>query len=93
MKCTRLQDGLEHTWAVNVAAPFLLTGELLDLIAERIVNVSSISMADKLDFDTLPQVGWAPRVRAWFGGVGEQGWHMFLVGGKVFDVRAMHALA
>ena len=41
---------------MNVAAPFLLTGELLDLVTERIVNVSSISMADSLDFDDLQQV-------------------------------------
>ena len=27
-----VQDGLEETWAVNVAAPFLLTASLIDLI-------------------------------------------------------------
>jgi len=37
-------DGLEMTWAVNVAAPFLLTAELLPLIVERIINISSISV-------------------------------------------------
>lgn len=50
------QDGLEMTWAVNVAAPFLLTGELLPLISERIINVTSISLADSIDFDNLQQV-------------------------------------
>lgn len=51
------QDGLGETWAVNTVAPFLLTGGLLDLITQRIVNVSSISMADRLDWDRLQQVG------------------------------------
>lgn len=46
---------------MNVAAPFLLTGELLDLVTERIVNVSSISMADSLDFEDLQQVQGAGR--------------------------------
>ena len=40
-------DGLEMTFAVNVAAPFLLTGLLLSTLQRRkksrIVNVSSIS--------------------------------------------------
>jgi NAD(P)-dependent dehydrogenase (short-subunit alcohol dehydrogenase family) len=44
------------TWAVNVAAPFLLTGCLLDVVAERVVNVSSISAASSLDFGNLQQV-------------------------------------
>ncbi|KAL4431285.1 hypothetical protein ABPG75_006541 [Micractinium tetrahymenae] len=47
------QDDLEETWAVNVAAPFLLTSSLLDLITDRIINVSSISLADTLDWDNL----------------------------------------
>lgn len=47
------QDGLEETWAVNVAAPFLLTLELLDLVTERIINVTSISLSDSLAFDNL----------------------------------------
>ena len=55
-----LQDGLEMTWAVNVAAPFLLTGCLLDVVAERVVNVSSISAASSLDFDNLQQVPLPP---------------------------------
>jgi NAD(P)-dependent dehydrogenase (short-subunit alcohol dehydrogenase family) len=48
------------TWAVNVAAPFLLTGCLLDVVAERVVNVSSISAASSLDFDNLQQVPLPP---------------------------------
>ena len=51
-----LQDGLEMTWAVNVAAPFLLTACLLDVVAERVVNVSSISAASSIDFGNLQQV-------------------------------------
>ncbi|PRW58590.1 short chain dehydrogenase reductase family isoform B [Chlorella sorokiniana] len=47
------EDGLEETWAVNVAAPFLLTASLIDIITERIINVSSISLSEKLDFDNL----------------------------------------
>lgn len=43
-------------WAVNVASPFLLTAELLDVISERIINVSSISLADTLDFNNIQQV-------------------------------------
>eukprot|EP00887_Chlorella_sp_A99_P005749 scaffold1.g5749.t1 len=46
-------DGLERTWAVNVAAPFLLTAELLPLVGQRIVQVSSISMPDRLDWENL----------------------------------------
>jgi hypothetical protein len=63
-----LQDGLESTWAVNVAAPFLLTGDLLDLVVDRVVNVSSISMADRLDFEDLQQV---PRsvLAGWLAGM------------------------
>lgn len=49
------EDGLEMTWAVNVAAPFLLTSELLPLIDERIINVSSISLADSIDLDNTQQ--------------------------------------
>lgn len=51
-------DGLEHTFAVNHLAPFLLTGLLLDrLIASapaRVVTVSSGAQAmGKIDFDDL----------------------------------------
>lgn len=51
-------DGLEMTWAVNVAAPFLLTSLLLGAVRERVVNVSSISAASSLDWGNLQQVGW-----------------------------------
>lgn len=52
-------EGLEMTWAVNVAAPFVLAAELLDCITERIVNVSSISLADSLDWDnTQAEKSW-----------------------------------
>ena len=44
-------DGMEMTWAVNTAAPFLLTAALLPLISSRIVNSSSISLADHVDFN------------------------------------------
>ncbi|XP_072030569.1 retinol dehydrogenase 14-like [Amphiura filiformis] len=50
-------DGHEMTFAINVLAPFLLTSLLLDLLkkgsASRIVNVSSISQASRIDFDNL----------------------------------------
>ncbi|KAL4428803.1 hypothetical protein ABPG77_005241 [Micractinium sp. CCAP 211/92] len=49
------QDGLEMTWAVNVAAPFLLTACLLGTVQRRIVNVASISAASSIDFDNLQQ--------------------------------------
>ena len=38
-----------------MVAPFLLTAELLDKVKERIINVSSISLADTLEFDNLQQ--------------------------------------
>ena len=44
------------TWAVNVAAPFLLTACLLDNVTGRIVNVASISAAGSIDFGNLQQV-------------------------------------
>lgn len=50
------QDGLELTFGVNVAAPFLLTSLLLPSVAERVVNVASISAASSIDFDNLQQV-------------------------------------
>lgn len=49
-------SGLEKTWAVNVAAPYLLTSRLFDIIKERIVNVASISAASSIDFNNLQQV-------------------------------------
>lgn len=49
------QDGLEMTWAVNVAAPFLLTACLLEAVKERVVVVSSISAASSIDWGNLQQ--------------------------------------
>lgn len=48
-------DGYEYTWAVNVLAPFLLTSCLLDVVASRIVNVSSLSASRGIDWDNLQQ--------------------------------------
>jgi NAD(P)-dependent dehydrogenase (short-subunit alcohol dehydrogenase family) len=45
------------TWAVNVAAPFLLTSLLLPCISQRVVTVASISAASSIDFANLQQVG------------------------------------
>jgi len=42
-------DGLEMTWAVNTASPFLLTAELLPAISGKIVNCSSIGLADQIE--------------------------------------------
>jgi NAD(P)-dependent dehydrogenase (short-subunit alcohol dehydrogenase family) len=53
-----VQDGFELTWAVNVAAPFLLTACLLPAVTDRVVNVASISAASSIDFGNLQQVGW-----------------------------------
>eukprot|EP00899_Mesostigma_viride_P020214 jgi/Mesvir1/28194/Mv04748-RA.1 len=54
------EDGFEMTWAVNVLAPYMLTGLLLDLVrggtTPRIINVSSISQSDGgggVDFSNL----------------------------------------
>lgn len=44
------------TWAVNVAAPFLLTACLLEAVGERVVVVSSISAASSIDWANLQQV-------------------------------------
>ncbi|KAI3437668.1 hypothetical protein D9Q98_000118 [Chlorella vulgaris] len=49
------QDGFELTWAVNVAAPFLLTACLLPAVTDRVVNVASISAASSIDFGNLQQ--------------------------------------
>ncbi|CAN0106759.1 unnamed protein product [Ectocarpus fasciculatus] len=51
-------DGLEYTFAVNVLAPYVITGRLLDLVAKapgggRVVNVASLSASYSLDFDNL----------------------------------------
>jgi NAD(P)-dependent dehydrogenase (short-subunit alcohol dehydrogenase family) len=51
-------DGLEHTFALNYLAPFLLTNLLLDRLTAsapaRIVSVSSgAHTAGRLDFDDL----------------------------------------
>lgn len=48
-------DGLEMTWAVNVAAPFLLTALLMDAVDGRLVNISSISATSSIDWDNLQQ--------------------------------------
>jgi NAD(P)-dependent dehydrogenase (short-subunit alcohol dehydrogenase family) len=48
-------DGFEETWAVNVLAPYLLTGLLLPLLQDRVVNVSSISAGSSIDWDNLQQ--------------------------------------
>ncbi|EFN55890.1 hypothetical protein CHLNCDRAFT_48791 [Chlorella variabilis] len=59
-------DGLEMTYAVNVAAPFLLTACLLGAVRERVVNVASISAASSIDFANLQQWGEAhhsPRIK------------------------------
>jgi len=54
-------DGLEITWAVNVAAPFLLTSLLLDRVSDRVVNVASISAAYSVDFGVFWQeMGYSP---------------------------------
>jgi len=52
------EDGVEYTFAVNVLAPYVITGRLLDLIAKapeggRVVNVASLSASYSLDFDNL----------------------------------------
>ena len=44
-------DNLERTWAVNVAAPFVLTSLLLSCIKERVVTVASISASSSMDID------------------------------------------
>ena len=51
-------DGLEHTFAVNHLAPFLLTNLLLDRLTQsapaRVVNVSSnVQSMGRIDFDAL----------------------------------------
>lgn len=50
-------EGLEMTFAINVAAPFLLTGLLLPLLQKRkysrIVNISSISQGGSIPWEDL----------------------------------------
>lgn len=50
-------EGLENTFAINVAAPFLLTGLLLPLLQKRkhsrIVNISSISQGGSVPWEDL----------------------------------------
>jgi NAD(P)-dependent dehydrogenase (short-subunit alcohol dehydrogenase family) len=58
-----VQDGLELTWAVNVAAPFLLTACLLGALRGRVVTVASISAASSIDFGNLQQVREGRQVR------------------------------
>jgi len=55
LKKSMSKDGMEMTWAVNVAAPFLLTSLLLDTLPEggRILNVASISAGSTIDFNNL----------------------------------------
>lgn len=57
-------DGLEMTWAVNVAAPFLLTALLLDAVDGRLVNISSISAASSIDWENLQQASQGGRLAA-----------------------------
>ena len=47
------EDGLEVTWGVNTVAPWLLTAELMPCIASRIINCSSISLADTIDIASV----------------------------------------
>jgi NAD(P)-dependent dehydrogenase (short-subunit alcohol dehydrogenase family) len=64
-------DGIEMTWATNVLGPFLVTRELLPLLARtgdlrssaRIVNVAS-EMAHSLDLSDAARVRRNDRVRA-----------------------------
>ncbi len=66
-------DGFEMTWAVNVVAPYLLTALMLDLVTDRIVNVSSISASGHIDFNNLQQVAgrWVAAAPAGFFRPGE----------------------
>ena len=53
--CVRAARLSQHCGAgqVNVLAPYILNAKLLDVVADRIINVSSISLADFLDWDNL----------------------------------------
>jgi NAD(P)-dependent dehydrogenase (short-subunit alcohol dehydrogenase family) len=48
-------EALEMTWAVNTASPFLLTADLLPLITGKIINCSSISLADSIDLENTQE--------------------------------------
>lgn len=49
--------GLEKTWKVNVASPYLLTSLLINtVLRERVINVASISASNSIDFGNLQQV-------------------------------------
>lgn len=50
-------DQLEMTWAVNTVSPFLLTHMLLPYLSNsgRIINCSSISLADTIDLSKIQQ--------------------------------------
>jgi NAD(P)-dependent dehydrogenase (short-subunit alcohol dehydrogenase family) len=50
-------DNLEMTWAVNTVSPFLLTHMLLPYLSDlgRIINCSSISLADTIDLSKIQQ--------------------------------------
>lgn len=62
------EDGLEMTWAVNTAAPFLLTAELLPLVTNKIINNSSISLADSIDlYNTQQERGYERSGHAAYG--------------------------
>jgi NAD(P)-dependent dehydrogenase (short-subunit alcohol dehydrogenase family) len=62
---TKTREGLEMTFAVNVAAPFILTCSLLPLLRStpqsRILNVASISQGGKIELDNLQyeRGGWS----------------------------------
>ena len=60
-------DGIELTWAINHLAPFLLTNQLLPLLAAapagRIVNLTTEVYSHKLDLDDLQ----GERKYSWMG--------------------------
>lgn len=80
------EDGLEMTWAVNVAAPFLLTAELLDAVSGRIVNVSSISLADRIDWDNT-------QAEKGFERMGHAAYGMSKLAGNMWSYRLAKLLA
>eukprot|EP00210_Caulerpa_lentillifera_P006609 g6314.t1 len=47
------EEGYEYTWALNVLSPYLLTCLLVNSVTERIINVSSISASNTIDFENL----------------------------------------
>lgn len=80
------EDGLEMTWAVNVAAPFLLTAELLDAISGRVLNVSSISLADRIDWDNT-------QAEKGFERMGHAAYGMSKLAGNMWSYRLAKLLA